>query len=195
MSMRDLALHLLDIAENSVNAEASRVDILVDEDPAADRLRLTVIDNGHGMDAATATRALDPFVTTRTTRRVGLGLSFLKEAAEAANGHLSISSRPACGTRLEATFQRSHIDRLPLGDLVGTVLALEVGYPAIHWVFTYKFAGHPYQFDDADLKHSIDGDSISEPEILSYIRTTLQTGIAAVHIPVAVPQPVLGVSL
>lgn len=189
MSLRDLALHLLDIAENSVNANASRVDIIVDEDTQTDRLRLTVIDNGHGMDLATATRALDPFVTTRTTRRVGLGLSFLKEAAEACNGSLTLSSRPACGTRLDAEFQLSHIDRMPLGDLVGTMLALEVGFPSVRWLFTYKSAGHQYQFDDAELKHELGDVSLSEPEVLAYVRTAFQDGIASVRNPVKLSEP------
>ncbi len=179
--MRDLALHLLDVAENSITANATRVDIEVSENTCADRLWMTVIDNGHGMDEVTAARVLDPFVTSRTTRHVGLGLPLLKEAAEACNGHLALSSRIACGTRLDVEFQLSHIDCPPLGDLVGTWLALEVGFPTVHWVFNYDVDGRHFQFDDADFKRELGEDNLSEPEVLSYLRETFVGGLESVR--------------
>ncbi len=135
--LRELALHILDIAENSLNAGASLVTIEVLEDIAADQLTIRVIDNGRGMDAETASRVVDPFFTTRTTRKVGLGLPFLKQAAELSNGTLTIDSQVGQGTTVTATFQRSHIDRMPLGDLPGTILTLIVGYPQANFVFRH----------------------------------------------------------
>ena len=99
--MRELALHLLDIAENSVAANASTIGIEVDEDLTTDRLKLAVTDNGKGMDAAMVASVVDPFVTSRTTRKVGLGIPLLKEAAEMCNGYLKINSTVGKGTRLE----------------------------------------------------------------------------------------------
>ncbi len=128
--MRELALHLLDIAENSVAADAGKIQIEVSEDTLADRLKMSVEDDGRGMDEALVARVVDPFVTSRTTRKVGLGIPLLKAAAEACKGGLTIQSALGKGTRIEVEFQRSHIDRMPLGDLGATFLTLVVGYPA-----------------------------------------------------------------
>src|SRR4030042_1820663 len=114
--MEDLSLHILDIAENSVAAQASKIEIRLSEDTKKDLLLLEVIDNGIGMDEGTQKKALDPFFTSKKVRRFGLGLSLLSESAKAANGHLSIRSKRGRGTRVRADFQYSHIDRKPLGD-------------------------------------------------------------------------------
>jgi hypothetical protein len=178
--MRELALHLLDIAENSVAAGAKTIAITVAEDPAKDRLRLSVEDDGKGMDEAMVARVIDPFVTSRTTRKVGLGIPLLKAAAEGCNGYLRINSALGRGTRLEAEFQRSHIDRMPLGDLAGTLLTLVVSWPQVHWVFRYSVNGSAYAFDDEPIKKELGDISLTEPGILTYLRETLQDGVNAV---------------
>ena len=175
--MRELALHLLDIAENSVAAEAEDITIAVEEDPKKDRLKLSVNDNGKGMDEEMVARVTDPFVTSRTTRKVGLGIPLLKAAAEACNGYLRINSAVGQGTRLEVEFQRSHIDRMPLGDLAGTCFELLVGWPQIHWVFRYACNGSEFVFDDAPIKKELGDVSLTEPSILTYLRESLQEGI------------------
>lgn len=121
--MRELALHVLDILQNTVEAGATRVTLTIHEDVPVDRLIITVTDNGRGMDAATVARVTDPFYTTRTTRHVGLGLPLYAMAAEQAGGGLRIVSQPGLGTTVEAVFQLSHPDRQPLGDMAGTLLA------------------------------------------------------------------------
>jgi signal transduction histidine kinase len=135
--VREIALHLLDIAENSVAAQAKTVFIAVCEDLPADRLSASVKDNGKGMDAETLASVVDPFVTSRTTRKVGLGIPLLKAAAEACDGQLQIASQLGKGTTLEVEFRRSHIDRMPLGDLGSTILTLVVAYLQIHWLYFY----------------------------------------------------------
>lgn len=179
--MRELALHLLDIAENSISAKASRIQIDVEEDHAADRLRLVVIDNGAGMSPEMVARVTDPFVTSRTTRKVGLGIPLLKAAAEACNGGLSIESTLGVGTCVTVEFQLSHIDRMPLGSLASTILTLVVGSPEVHWVFRYIVNGQVFVFDDEPIKEALDGLPFSEPAILGYIRSTLEEGIASVN--------------
>lgn len=183
--MRELALHLMDIAENSVTAGARTVEIAVEESVADDRLRLTVSDDGPGMDEETARRVLDPFVTSRTTRRVGLGLPLLKAAAEACNGSLTLTSAPGQGTRVEAEFQRSHIDRMPLGDLPGTFLALVIGWPQVHWVFRYRWDDGEFVFDDEPIKEALGDVPLTEPAVLSFLREQLADGIAQVQQAVA----------
>ena len=179
--MDEIALHILDIAENSVSAGAKKVEITVEEDLVEDRLRFVVYDDGKGMDRETVARVTDPFVTSRTTRRVGLGLPFLKAAAEEAGGSLTIASLPGLGTRVGAEFQRSHIDRMPLGDLASTFLTLLVGFPSVHWVFRYRAAERDYAFDDAPIKTELGELPLTEPAVLGFLRQALEDGVASVR--------------
>jgi len=182
--LRELALHLLDIAENSVAANGKNITISVEEDTVKDRLRMSVQDDGVGMDADTVAKVIDPFYTTRTTRKVGLGIPLLKEAAEACNGFLTIQSEPGHGTRIDVEFQHSHIDRMPLGDLAGTFLSLLIAYPPIHWTFSYRANEQDFEFDDAPIKKELEGVSLTEPGVLSFIRQMIESGIAEIQ-PVA----------
>jgi hypothetical protein len=175
--LRELSLHILDIAENSISAKAKDITIEVVEDLKLDLLKLSIQDDGCGMTPEMAASVIDPFVTTRTTRKVGLGIPLLKEAAEACKGGLSLESKVGEGTRIDVQFQRSHIDRMPLGDLVTTMLHLEVANPAIHWTFKYRFNDQEFIFDDEPIKAELEGVSLSEPSILSCLREMLQSGI------------------
>jgi anti-sigma regulatory factor (Ser/Thr protein kinase) len=185
--LRELALHLLDIAENGVTAGASTITIMVEEDLPNDRLTLVVQDNGKGMDEQLLAQITDPFVTSRTTRKVGLGIPLLKAAAEMCQGHLYITSLPGQGTRLEVEFQRSHIDRMPLGDLAGTWLSLLVGFPKVHWVFHYQAKTQTgegnvqFTFDDEPIKQELGELPLTEPSILAFIRELLQEGVRSVQ--------------
>jgi anti-sigma regulatory factor (Ser/Thr protein kinase) len=178
-ALRELALHLMDIAENSVSACATAITIEVEEDTVRDRLWMCVRDNGKGMDAEMVKRVVDPFVTSRTTRKVGLGIPLLKAAAEMCNGNLSIQSEIGQGTSCEVDFQRSHIDRMPLGDLAGTIYSLVVAFPDIHWIFRYKVDATDFLFDDQPIKEVLMGLPLTEPTVLAYLRSTLQEGVAS----------------
>ncbi|RPI80601.1 MAG: ATP-binding protein [Chloroflexi bacterium] len=184
--MREISLHLLDIAENSVAAGARNISISMKEDLLHDILEASVTDDGKGMTAEQAARVLDPFVTSRTTRKVGLGLPLLKAAAEACQGGLELFSEPGKGTRVVVNFQHSHIDRMPVGDLPGTILSLVIAYPSIHWVFNYLMVlpggkGSEFCFDDSLIKETLDGVSLTEPDILRFLREMLEEGVASVR--------------
>jgi hypothetical protein len=179
--LREIALHLLDIAENSVTAGARNIEITVEEDLQSDRLKAVVQDDGRGMDEQLLARVTDPFVTIRTTRKVGLGIPLLKAAAEACNGYLCITSTSGKGTRLQVEFQRSHIDRMPLGDIAGTILTLVVAYPETHWVFHYRVDDTEFTFDDKPIKSELEEIPLTEPSILAFIRESLQEGVASVQ--------------
>jgi anti-sigma regulatory factor (Ser/Thr protein kinase) len=179
--LRELALHLLDIAENSVSANARNIHIEVIEDLQNDRLHMSVSDDGRGMDAETVAKVTDPFVTSRTTRRVGLGIPLLKAAAEACKGYLTIQSEPGKGTHVAVEFEHSHIDRMPLGDIGGTFLTLLIGSPGVHWVFTYRVNGSEFVFDDQEIKETLDGMSMTEPTVLKFIREYIVEGITEVR--------------
>lgn len=179
--MRELALHLLDIAENSVAAQSKNILISVEEDLCSDKLDLAIRDDGKGMDEEMVARIVDPFVTSRTTRKVGLGIPLLKAAAEACNGYLKVQSEVGVGTNVEVSFQHSHIDRMPLGDLTGTFLSLVIGSPEIHWQFIYKVNGRAFHFDDSPIKKELEGIPLSDPVVLGFIREYLQEGIHSVQ--------------
>jgi len=179
--MRELALHLLDIAENSVAAQASVIRIEVEEDIINDRLSMKIIDNGKGMDEEMVRKVTDPFVTSRTTRKVGLGIPLLKEAAETCNGSLVIESQVGSGTTLSVDFQRSHIDRMPLGDLATTFLNLMIAHPTIQFIFHYKVGIEEFFLDDSTIKKELEGVPLSEPVILNFLRNLFEKGIAGVQ--------------
>jgi hypothetical protein len=183
--MREIALHLLDIAENSVAAESKHISIHVHEDLFKDRLSACVIDDGRGMDARTAQQVQDPFYTTRTTRKVGLGIPLLKLAAEQAEGSFSLQSDVGRGTWAEAEFRHSHIDRMPLGDLASTFLTLLIGHPQIDWTFLYRVTdqskkSRDFLFESAELKSELGDISLTEPEVLTFLRGMFEEGIEAV---------------
>jgi len=129
--MRDLSLHMLDIAENSIRTGATRVEIRLAEDLASDLLTLEIRDDGAGMDPATRRNAARPFFTRKPGRRIGLGLALLEQAAREAEGTFDIASAPGEGTRVTATFRFSHPDRKPIGDVAATLEALVAGNPGV----------------------------------------------------------------
>jgi len=176
--LKELSLHLLDIAENSINAEASHIIISVEENSLDDILKMSVKDNGKGMTSEMAQRIMDPFIT----RKVGLGIPLLKAAAEMCNGFLHIESHPGSGTELIVQFQRSHIDRMPIGDLAGTILHLVVGSPVVHWTFIYKANDEIFEFDDQIIKQELNGIPLSEPIIISFIRNEISSGIKSLRL-------------
>lgn len=182
--MREIALHLLDIAENSVAAQSCNICIEVDENLQSDLLSMSVTDDGRGMDEQTARQVLDPFYTTRTTRKVGLGIPLLKLAAEMAEGGLSLVTEPGKGAKIQASFRHSHIDRMPLGDLALTFLTLLISYPHIHWVFAYRVTDQngksgDFNFDDVELKAVLGDMPMTEPQILKFVRGIFEEGIEA----------------
>lgn len=179
--MRELALHLLDIAENSVSAKADTIQIIVEEDQVVDRLRMRVIDNGAGMSPEMVKRVIDPFVTSRTTRKVGLGIPLLKAAAEACNGGLEIQSTQGEGTTLVVEFQESHIDRMPLGNLAETMLTLVIGSPEVHWIFRYTVNGETFEFDNQPIQEVLGDIPVTDPAVLGYLRENLESGIAEMN--------------
>jgi len=182
--MREIALHLLDIAENSAAADSHNISIKVHEDLYQDQLVVSVSDDGRGMDVETAQNVQDPFYTTRTTRKVGLGIPLLKLAAEQAEGSFSLQSEPGKGTKVEAVFRHNNIDRMPLGDLPSTFLTVLISHPSIHWVFVYRvtdLAGtsQEFVFDDAELKSELGDLSLTEPEVLTFVRGMIEEGVEA----------------
>jgi anti-sigma regulatory factor (Ser/Thr protein kinase) len=171
--MKDLSLHILDIAENSINAGAKRIDILIDENIKKDLLTLKISDNGKGMDKKFKNMVTDPFVTTRNTRKIGLGIPLLKYSAESANGSLSINTVKGKGTTITAKFQRSHIDRKPIGSISETLIMLVAGNPDIDIGFIHKKNGFNFKFSSNLLKKGLSSNNLSQTEFLFKIKNKL----------------------
>lgn len=165
--MKELSLNILDIAKNSVTAGASLVEIFVTED--ASRLTISVRDNGCGMTPEFVARVTDPFTTTRTTRKVGLGIPLLQMEARMAGGDLTIESEVGVGTTLTAWFDAGNIDMPPLGDLVSSVVTLIQGSPDIDFLFTHTSGEDSYSLDTRELREIMGDISLAEPEILGWI--------------------------
>jgi anti-sigma regulatory factor (Ser/Thr protein kinase) len=175
--MEDLSLHLLDIAENSIDAGATKVDITIKESSAEDLLTLSILDNGRGMDAETLGKVSDPFFTTKKVRRFGLGIPLLKQAAEECNGSFSIESSPGKGTLTSVVFQRSHIDRKPMGNIGSTMVVLISGHPDTDFTLTYVRDEFSYQFDSSAVKETLDGVPINLPDVLILIRNDINEAV------------------
>ena len=167
--MRELSLNILDIAQNSLSAGAGLVTLTVDEDSGADSLTLRVEDDGRGMDADTLQRVRDPFYTTRTTRQVGMGIPLFRMAAEMTGGSLDIVSEPGKGTAVTASFSLSHIDRMPLGDMVGTVTALIRLNPGVDFVYRHTVDGRSFEMDTRELRAQLGDVPLSEPDVMEWI--------------------------
>ena len=165
--MKELSLNILDIAKNSVTAGATRIEILVEETP--ERLLISISDNGCGMTPEFVARVTDPFTTTRTTRKVGLGIPLLKMEAQQAGGDLSITSEVGVGTTTSAWFDPGNIDMPPLGDLNSSLLTLIQGSPDIDWVFTHRKGENEYALDTREIREIMGDISLAEPEILGWL--------------------------
>ncbi len=139
--MEDFSLHLLDVAENSLIAGADRIEIRIVEETEKDLMTIEIKDDGCGMDQQALKEALDPFYTTKPNKRVGLGLPLLAQAAREAAGEIDIQTAPDQGTLIRATFQLSHPDLKPLGDLLETMATLAYGHPNIQFAFEHQRDG------------------------------------------------------
>ena len=172
--MQELSLNVLDVAENSVRAGASLVEITIEEDTAADRLTITITDNGCGMTPEQVKRVQDPFFTTRTTRRVGLGVPFFKMAAELTGGGLTIRSQVGKGTTVTAVFGRSSVDRMPLGDMTQTLLTLIGGNPEIDFDYIRILDGRRMEADTRQFRQVLEDIPLNTPQVLSFIGEYLE---------------------
>ena len=167
--MKELSLHILDIAENSVKAKASLIEISVYEDSEKNLLTIDIKDNGCGMSEEFLKTVKDPFSTTRTTRRVGMGLSLFEAAAVQCGGSLKISSEQGVGTSVTVTFLQNHIDRAPLGDMAGTMQTLIGGAPEIDFIYRHEKDGKNFVLDTREIKETLGDVPLNTPEVILWI--------------------------
>jgi hypothetical protein len=175
--MLELSMHILDIVQNSLRAQARRVEVRILEDLDQDLLRIEVLDDGRGMPPDILKRVIDPFYTTRPARVAGLGIPFLKEAAERCGGGLEVQSQEGKGTRIVATFQLDHFDRAPLGDLGETMAILITGNPGVDFLYEHRVDGRVYRLDTSEMRAVLGTVGLEDPSVFSLIQADIREGL------------------
>ena len=180
--MKDLSLHILDIVQNSIRAKAKLIGIEITELPTDNKLIININDDGSGMNPEQLQRAIDPFYTSRTTRKVGLGLSLFKQNAEMTNGTLNIESELGKGTKVTAVFGLNHLDRPIMGDLVGTLLLLICSSGEADYVFKHQTPSGEFVLDTRETKQTLENVPINHPEVRSFLKEMLQENLEQIQI-------------
>ena len=176
--MRELVLNILDIAENSLRAGATLVEIDLAADFSQDAFSISVRDNGKGMSKEMLASVCDPFTTTRTTRKVGMGLPLFKYSAESAGGTFHITSEEGKGTAVTAAYRISHVDRMPLGDFGGVALQLVTMNPGVDFCFTAKAGDRQGELDTREVR-AILGEEIplGAPEVRAFLKDYIKENL------------------
>lgn len=173
--MNNLSFHITDIIANSIRAKASEIGLFIEERDS--RITIRIVDNGLGMDTGTVVRVTNPFYTTRTTRKVGLGIPFLIQNAEQTGGGVSITSEPGKGTVVTASFRSDHIDCPPWGDLSGTVAMLITGNPDINICFEYQEGETIFSISTNEIKETLNDIPLSHPKVMLLVKEMIKENI------------------
>jgi len=175
--MRELSLHILDIAHNSIAAKAETLRIAIIEDIENDQLTIRIKDDGRGMDETTLKRVVDPFYTTRTTRKVGLGIPMFKAAAEQCGGEFEIKSALGVGTEIDAIFQHSHIDRVPLGNMTETIITIIMANIDMDLIYTHDINGHKFTLNTKDIKKTLGDLPINNMDVVIWLKSYINENL------------------
>jgi Signal transduction histidine kinase len=170
----------MDIIQNSITAKADRIEIIVEADVSVWMLKITIKDNGCGMDQELLARVTDPFSTTRTTRKVGLGIPLFKAAAERTEGELRISSKKGYGTTVITSFGIKNIDRPPLGDVAETIAGIILSSPEIELFIRFVRGSEIFKMNTSEIKVKLGDVPITEFEVLAWIKEYVNEGIIAI---------------
>lgn len=173
--MEDISLHLLDIAENSIKAGADKIEILIDENVKENVLKLEITDNGCGMKDEIKKNVKDPFTTTRTERKIGLGLSLLSRAAEETGGYVEVESEEGKGTKVKAVFRYDHIDRKPMGNIAETIMTLLASSSEIEIKYVHRKNGNEFEFDSGEIKKELGRDAFTNIGVLIKIKKIINS--------------------
>jgi len=179
--MKELSLHILDIAENSVSAGSSDVSVSICESEKDNMLKIKITDDGRGMSNETLRMVTDPFYTTRTTRKIGMGIPLFKQAAESCGGNFQIESSPGKGTVVKVSMVLNHIDRQPIGDIAGVIVQLVSSYPAIDFVYVHKTDSGLYEFKTVDIKEVLGDVPLNDLKVVKFIRVMIRENIQALY--------------
>ena len=179
--MNDLSMHILDIIQNSLSAGASIIELNVKEDVLNNLLTVTIKDNGKGMTAEQVAQVTDPFFTSRTTRKVGMGLPLYRQSAEQSGGALKVESEVGVGTSVTATFGYDHVDRPPMGDLANAVVLMMSANPKHQFCFTYTYNAQSYSINTQEINEVLDGMPIHDVQVIKMIQQIIEENMLALR--------------
>ena len=180
--MKELSLNILDIVQNSIRAKASMISISVEESVIGNTLSIGIKDNGEGMPAKMLETVTDPYTTSRTKRKVGLGLPFLRQHAEMAGGNLNIISVPGEGTSVEANFILNHFDRQPLGDISGVLKIMIIANPGIEFAYRHKTDMGKFEIDTKEIKEVLETEDLTDNGLMNDIRDMIRDNLESIGI-------------
>ncbi|HNZ82537.1 MAG: ATP-binding protein [Sedimentibacter sp.] len=175
--MKELSMHILDITMNSIKAEASLVEIKIEDSKKNNNLTIAISDNGNGMSEEVINKVTNPFYTSRTTRKVGLGIPMLKEACERCSGYLKIESKVGLGTTVFCSFERDNIDRAPLGNMGETIMTIINSADNIELLYNHKTDSGEFTFDTREVKEMLDDIDINDISILLWIKEYINENV------------------
>jgi anti-sigma regulatory factor (Ser/Thr protein kinase) len=179
--MKDLALHILDIAQNSITAGATLIELRIDENLPGNRIGITIKDNGKGIEPGMLAQVTDPYVTSRTTRKVGLGLPLFRQNAEQTGGSLAIKSEVGVGTEVEVIFHAEHIDLPPWGDLSGVIILLITANPQLDFQYFHRTKTGEYIFNTREIKEELGEIKLDEPEVRKFLKEMLMENLGEIE--------------
>jgi Histidine kinase-, DNA gyrase B-, and HSP90-like ATPase len=180
--MNNLSMHILDIVQNSISANATLIEIRINENLEKNVLDILIKDNGKGMEDEFLEQVTDPYTTTRTTRKVGMGIPLLKHSAEQSNGFVKVNSIKEIGTTIQATFQHDHIDRPPLGDIAGTIVLLVAANPDVDFKYVHCVNNNKYEFDTHEVKEILDDVRINDPKIRGMLKEMITENLSEIYV-------------
>jgi hypothetical protein len=175
--MKELSMHILDITMNSIKAEATLVEINIEDSIKNNWLKITIKDNGRGMSEETVNKVTNPFYTTRTTRKVGLGIPMLKESCERCSGYLKIYSQEGSGTTVSCYFERDNIDRAPLGNMGETIMTIINSGDNCELIYTHDTDEGGFVFSTSEVKNVLEGMDISDTKVLIWIKEYINENV------------------
>jgi hypothetical protein len=171
----------MDIIENGIGAGATRIKIEITESVKKNLLTITVSDNGKGISKDLLEKVMDPFFTTRTTRRVGLGLSLFHQASKQCNGKFHIRSKEHEGTEVFASFQLDHIDRVPLGDMAASITSLVMGNENVDFEYIHMMDGQSFHINTRQIREELGHVPINHPKVIRYIGNTIRESLEEIR--------------
>jgi len=175
--MNDLSLHIIDIIQNSISAGATLITLTIIEDIHGNLLTIIIADNGKGMNSEQVKKLSDPFFTTRTTRKVGMGIPLFRQSAGQSGGELIVESAVGVGTKVTATFVHDNIDRPPLGDVANSFILMVSANPQLDFILKYVYNGEEYIFDTVEIKEVLDGMPLNNPSVIKMLTEMVRNNI------------------
>ncbi len=179
--MKELAMHVYDLMENSTAANSTEVKLTIRDSLKDNIYAFTIEDNGKGMTPEFLARVTDPYTTSRTTRKVGLGLPLIKMNTENCGGGMKLQSEVGKGTRLDFWFQHNHWDRPPMGDLAGTIVMLCAAHEDIHIIYKHITDEDEFVFDTDEIHEALDGMSMNDVKVMGWLKDMVQENLEAIH--------------